>query len=310
MCGFLLGEEYWNASDGALDERLYANYPSREAPPPPVPLEDISDIPRSSSPDPFDTSRVFTTSRYYSDVAEAHNTYLNVDQCRQETEESTVWHLTDAPQSLSPVETQATVTSQSIQSESNRILDPKFLAELEKHLGQREASANTNPNSQENPDQINTNGKNNIPILKPPPQSTKLLNKSIQSKALNVPSCSPSGSWQQTPVQYRTTGCGEGSRPLRVQSVCLPATSSSVWSSAGVAQTSTSTSTLHQEINHSVKLLKNMWLSDKSPGESSLPSHQLLWPADSPLPVNHQSCLQGISPSTCAMNGMPRYAPF
>lgn len=263
---------------------------------------------RSESPDPFDTSGVvFGSSRYYSDVADSQNTYLNVDEVRQEAANQIQWHKSEAAKS-NHIEAHAAIPSQAVPTEPNKILDPKFLAELEKHLGQKEASANTNTFSTDNSVQENLSSKNNIPALKPPPQSSKVANKSAQAKSLNAPTAvspinPPTSIWPPT-VQYRTHSSGDSVRSSHVQSVCIPATAGSVWSSAGVAQTSTSSSTLNQEINNSVKLMKNMWLADGSASESnpqsisSVPLHRQSWQVDS-VPT-------GL-PSSYVMNGQSRY---
>jgi hypothetical protein len=85
-----------------------------------------------------------------------------------------------------------------------KMFDAKFIAELEKHLGQKEASANTNPpngnvgssstnvcsnfpaavvatptntGSTARSKQNGSPGMSVIPALKPPPQSNKVLQK-------------------------------------------------------------------------------------------------------------------------------------
>lgn len=299
-------EEYWDSTEEAFQERLYANYPSREAPPPPVQLPDVQGVPRSESPDPFDTSGVvFSSSRYYSDVAESQNTYLNVNEVRHEAANQIQWHSSDGVQS-NHREAPVALPSQAVPTESSKILDPKFLAELEKHLGQKEASANTNTLSSENSGQENSISKNNIPALKPPPQSSKLANKNSQAKNLNAPTVAsptapPTSMWP-SPVQYRTHSSGDSVRSSHVQSVCIPTTAASVWSSAGVAHTSTST--LNQDINNSVKLMKNMWLAEASASESnsqsvsSIPLHRQSWQVES---VPH-----GLPPSY-VMNGQSSF---
>ncbi|KAK3930476.1 Activated Cdc42 kinase Ack [Frankliniella fusca] len=296
------GGDQWNTTD---DERLYANYPSREifptreAPPPPVQTDTV-DVQRSESPDPFDTSNVFSSSRYYSDVSEAQNTYLNVNDGRQETsgQAQASWH------QKSQHETRL-IASQSAKQEPNRMLDPKFLAELEKHLGQKEASANLNNLAAENSDPVNIDNKSAIPALKPPPQSSKLVNKT-QVKTLSSPSVPPasattSSSWQPSTIQYRTSSSNEASgfRASQVQSVCLPLAASPVWSSAGVTQTSTSTT--NHDINNSVKLLKNMWLSENSASESGLQNmhtlHRQSLQVDSQIQAGLQDCAQALPSS-------------
>ncbi|XP_026273793.2 activated Cdc42 kinase Ack isoform X2 [Frankliniella occidentalis] len=306
------GEDQWTSAE---EERLYANYPSqeiyptREAPPPPV-LESAVNVQRSESPDPFDTSNVFTPSRYYSDVSEAHNTYLNTNNCQQEAQVS--WHQHDNHQN-SQEETQI-VTSQLALQEPNRMLDPKFLAELEKHLGQKEASANLNNLSTENSDITNVGNKHSIPALRPPPQSSKVVNKP-QAKTLaspSVPSASVSNpnSWQPSTVQFRTSSRTEPSdfRASQVQSVCLPSTSSPVWSSAGVTQTSTSTSSSNHEINNSVKLLKSMMLSENSISESGLQNlhtlHRQSWQVDSQIQGGLQDCAQALPSLGCGSSNV------
>ncbi|XP_034242413.1 activated CDC42 kinase 1 isoform X2 [Thrips palmi] len=302
-------EEYWESSEETIQERQYANYPSREAPPPPIQLQEAQGVLRSESPDPFDTSGVvFGSSRYYSDVADSQNTYLNVDEVRQEAANQIQWHQSESARNHTEVH--ATVPSQVVSTESNKILDPKFLAELEKHLGRKEASANTNNFSPESSVQENLSSKNTIPALKPPPQSSKLAQKNSQAKPLNAsnvvsPTIPPTSIWP-SPVQYRTHSSGDSVRASHVQSVCLPATAGSVWSSAGAAQTSTSTSTMNQEINNSVKLMKNMWLSDASASEpnpqrgSGVPLHRQSWQVDS-IP-------QGLPPSY-VVNGQTSFDP-
>lgn len=277
------GEEYWNATEDSFDERLYANYPSRQAPPPPAQPPVAETPPRSGSPDPFDTSNVFSTSRYYSDVAEAQSTYLNVDELRDEPVNQVQWHHLNALPT-NPVEVHPTaVPSQSIQTEPGRNLDPKFLAELEKHLGQKEASANTN-NLSENSKTINPNSKNTIPALKPPPQSSKNSNKNSQSKSSNVQNTPPTSivpvsNWQPSTLQYGSSNQAEVLSHR--SSVCLPVTP--VWSSAGTNGTLTSASTSNdsRSINEAVKAMKAMWLeADSRNATPSSSQHRQSWQVD------------------------------
>lgn len=271
---------------------MYANYPTREAPPPPT-LQQEKDVPRSSSPDPFDTSTVFGAGRYYSDVAESQNGYFNIP------EDTPVSQVLQHPQESSlncRPELQAAMGRPSISPEPSRILDPKFVAELEKHLGQKEACANTNTLPAESASQLN---KQIIPVLKPPPQSLKVVNKTKTANGQAIlPSAAPSGSGQPSTLQYRNPSTRNGS-DLRssVQSLCYPS-SSPVWSSAGTAQTTTSTA-LNHEINSTVKQLKCLWLSDSGDARplsaSNAPLNRQSWQAES---------------SGCIMNGQSRYTPF
>jgi hypothetical protein len=111
--------------------------------------------------------------------------------------------------SSQPVKQHTTINEEEIKCPV-KMLDPKFIAELEKHLGQKEASANTNPpNSIMRPSpanvcsvavpakvgtpvSVNTSsaGKSKqnesprtsvIPALRPPPQSSKVLQKNSPS---------------------------------------------------------------------------------------------------------------------------------
>lgn len=91
----------------------------------------------------------------------------------------------DLAQSLSEL----TINSQNI---SPKKLDPAFLAELEKHLGEKEASKNMIA-SQQNPDSdsyssINKLQDNTIPALKPPPQTIKRKSPQLDYRSSNLPS--------------------------------------------------------------------------------------------------------------------------
>ncbi|XP_076235766.1 activated Cdc42 kinase isoform X2 [Calliopsis andreniformis] len=83
---------------------------------------------------------------------------------------------------------------------SPKKLDPAFLAELEKHLGEKEASKNMNA-SQENPGSsdsytsVNKLQENTIPTLRPPPQSAKPKSPQIDHRSSNLPS-KVQNSWQ------------------------------------------------------------------------------------------------------------------
>ncbi|XP_069685930.1 activated Cdc42 kinase Ack [Periplaneta americana] len=173
-----------------------------------------------------------------------------------------------------------TVPSDSEIKSPVKMLDPKFIAELEKHLGQKEASANTNPPSSlvtSSPVNVCSNfpagmsakvgtsafasstptGKSRqnesasvIPALKPPPQSSKVLQKNSplasSSKGVVLPTTSKSerlspvstqhspgikmlqNSWEWKTVNLRS-GDGAGSsqpKTTRSHSVCLPSSPS------------------------------------------------------------------------------------
>ncbi|XP_034184904.2 activated Cdc42 kinase [Osmia lignaria lignaria] len=83
---------------------------------------------------------------------------------------------------------------------SPKKLDPAFLAELEKHLGEKEASKNMNA-SQQNPESsdsyssVNKLQENTIPALRPPPQSAKPKSPQIDYRSNNLPS-KVQNSWQ------------------------------------------------------------------------------------------------------------------
>lgn len=92
----------------------------------------------------------------------------------------------DLAQSLSEL----AINSQSI---SPKKLDPAFLAELEKHLGEKEASKNMIA-SQQNPDPDSYSSINKlqdhstIPALKPPPQTIKRKSPQLDYRSSNLPS--------------------------------------------------------------------------------------------------------------------------
>ncbi|KOC68004.1 Activated CDC42 kinase 1 [Habropoda laboriosa] len=83
---------------------------------------------------------------------------------------------------------------------SPKKLDPAFLAELEKHLGEKEASKNMNA-SQQNPgtsdpySSVNKLQDNTIPTLRPPPQTVKRKSPQIDYRCTNLPS-KVQNSWQ------------------------------------------------------------------------------------------------------------------
>ncbi|XP_076637076.1 activated Cdc42 kinase isoform X2 [Colletes latitarsis] len=99
----------------------------------------------------------------------------------------------DLAQSLSEL-------SISTRTVSPKKLDPAFLAELEKHLGEKEASKNMNA-SQENPgasdsySSVNKLQENTIPVLRPPPQSAKPKSPQTDHRSSNLPS-KVQNSWQ------------------------------------------------------------------------------------------------------------------
>ena len=88
-------------------------------------------------------------------------------------------------------------------STSPKKLDPAFLAELEKHLGEKEACKNTNASKQSQPASSNAPyasvskiQDNNIPMLRPPPQTSKPRSPQPDSRgSANLPS-KVQNSWQ------------------------------------------------------------------------------------------------------------------
>nr|CAD7400794.1 unnamed protein product [Timema cristinae] len=301
----------------------YSRYGNGEIPP-----SNIGDSSRRlSSPDPFDTSRVFGPNRYYSHVTpelvshksrsnptEARNLesvnegasmYLNIDQEQYSEIPDIVPHGNTIPSRrewpenvkvnhselmlFSPPPLPDTWPRDSLFNRSNsvclpvsgpnrsfpsssssqkplankedespvKLLDLKFISELEKHLGQKEASANlmnTPSNSfmlSAHPNnvlagQVVPSSQNGsmpvIPMLRPPPQSNKLTQKNSPSAKYSDTLTSTSGAllpvgnqmqlpstwgskvqntWYSKSVnlrQYDTVGC----RPVRSQSVYLP----------------------------------------------------------------------------------------
>ncbi|CAL7942057.1 unnamed protein product [Xylocopa violacea] len=83
---------------------------------------------------------------------------------------------------------------------SPKKLDPAFLAELEKHLGEKEASKNMittqqNPESSDPYSPVNKLQDNTIPALRPPPQTIKRKSPQIDYRSTNLPS-KVQNSWQ------------------------------------------------------------------------------------------------------------------
>ncbi|KAJ8668984.1 hypothetical protein QAD02_000243 [Eretmocerus hayati] len=89
----------------------------------------------------------------------------------------------------------------SLEASSPKKLDPAFLAELEKHLGQKEASNNLN--AQQQPPVVSNSGCA-IPMLRPPPQSSKPKSPNAEQQqangAFNFPN-KVQNSWQPQPVK-------------------------------------------------------------------------------------------------------------
>lgn len=231
---FSVEEEYWSTNESINSERAYANYPHQSA--------DVnnSDTRRSKSPDPFDTSRIFGP-RYYSHVTPERigNSTLNEDNATN-VNERTVNENGDTL--ASPV----------------KMLDAKFIAELEKHLGQKEASANTDKSFVD----LNFIGKSpndSVPVLRPPPQTVR----NLQRKPSNVtpPTPLPAGSlvqnsWASKSVNLRSDS---NSRAIRSHSVCFPSNQS--WSDPSLSNQHGATSsndlrygnlTNHRDVYNSV----------------------------------------------------------
>jgi hypothetical protein len=160
-----------DSSEGAqFLERSYANIPKDEYSNGDLassfPQENYVNIPRLEemvngtciSPDPFDTSHA--TGHYYSTVTS--DQYQTVPAAQEKPTSFSPWlplsDVTDSFQSLT--------VSSPIQP------DAKFFAELEKHLGQKEAFANLNAPKKKTVVE-------EIPALKPPPQKVSLKNTCI-----------------------------------------------------------------------------------------------------------------------------------
>ncbi|XP_054286278.1 activated Cdc42 kinase Ack-like isoform X1 [Macrosteles quadrilineatus] len=144
----------------------------------------------TAMPDPFDTSRVYqptnSPSRYYSQIT---------------PENVTMQHYSNTDLEESPV----------------KKLDPKFITELEKHLGQKEASANTH--NTWNHVVAKSGSGESIPALMPPPQSGGRLQRKPSNAAATLPAGSlVQNSWSTKSVNLRS----ESNRYSRAQSVCLP----------------------------------------------------------------------------------------
>uniref|UniRef100_A0A1B6L0I5 non-specific protein-tyrosine kinase n=1 Tax=Graphocephala atropunctata TaxID=36148 RepID=A0A1B6L0I5_9HEMI len=184
--------DYWSTTESvAVEEKHstsnYANCQNHSGP---------------LSSDPFDTSRVYSPTRYYS-----HVTVESVPKDNNTSVPSRSY--SNAELEESPV----------------KKLDPKFISELEKHLGQKEASANTH-NTWNHSAAKSASGES-IPALIPPPQSVGT--RSLQRKPSNVaaPNHTPlpvgslvQNSWSTKSVNLRS----DSNRNSRSQSVCLPQT--------------------------------------------------------------------------------------
>jgi len=126
------------------------------------------------------------------------------------------------------------------------MLDPKFLAELEKNLGQKEASANLN--------QLPAN--NTIPILKPPPQSTKVA-KNSPLKNVNTPQAALLPSPSAQPATQLPSGWDSNVRKSWYQKTVNVNQSETGWSEQ-IARPSAGNP------ESSVDLFKRMWLAENA----------------------------------------------
>jgi hypothetical protein len=154
------------ATSESSQHNMYQNFPKEEvatAPP----------ITTRLSPDPFDTSQVYT-SRYYSPVtAEQPATYLNVSDVQHPVDAWLAFNESSSSSTAAanPPDDLDSFSSLSISSQSQTNMDAKFLSELEKQLGKKELFANLNANSHKS-----TVFTDDIPLLKPPPQKTSAKN--------------------------------------------------------------------------------------------------------------------------------------
>ncbi|KAJ9589589.1 hypothetical protein L9F63_017174 [Diploptera punctata] len=194
---------------------------------------------RTNSPDPFDTSRVYGPNRYYSHVtpevlalpstagaSTRQSTFRNTDRYSEISRaKKSVW-----PNSTlgNPSSSQPAMISDDRVKSPVKMLDPKFIAELEKHLGQKEASANTNP-----PNSL-TNSSLSRSFDTFSSKSTKVAQKNSPLLVAEMQSPVSSGikvlqnSWEWKTVNLRS---GEGAasgqpKTTRSHSICLPSPSS------------------------------------------------------------------------------------
>lgn len=138
----------------------------------------------------------------------------------------------DLAQSLSEL----TINSQNI---SPKKLDPAFLAELEKHLGEKEASKNMIA-SQQNPDSdsyssINKLQDNTIPALKPPPQTIKRKSPQLDYRSSNLPS-KVQNSWPS-----KSTNIQQPARTERVLETTTEQMVGQIWQQTQASQHNTQT---------------------------------------------------------------------
>lgn len=138
----------------------------------------------------------------------------------------------DLAQSLSEL----TINSQNI---SPKKLDPAFLAELEKHLGEKEASKNM-ITSQQNPDSdsyssINKLQDNTIPALKPPPQTIKRKSPQLDYRSSNLPS-KVQNSWPS-----KSTNIQQPARTERVLETTTEQMVGQIWQQTQASQHGTQT---------------------------------------------------------------------
>ncbi|XP_078042084.1 activated Cdc42 kinase [Augochlora pura] len=138
--------------------------------------------------------------------SEAQQTYVNVASRTQQSTDAPppppVGPNESSPKPKSNHDLAQSMNELSINTRtvSPKKLDPAFLAELEKHLGEKEASKNMNASQEaagpsEPYSSVNKLQENAIPALRPPPQSTKPKSPQIDHRTSNLPT-KVQNSWQ------------------------------------------------------------------------------------------------------------------
>lgn len=171
--------------------------------------------------DPFDTSIICASQtqshRYYSHVSpERKNPYSNTREHANYSEihaaaAPTMWGL-EPPESDTRFNEQLNALN-IISDQPPKMLDAKFLEELEKRLGKKESHDNSNINLSVNVDRddlLLSLESNIIPALKPPPQSSRIKNTNVNTLS---PSYKVQNTWPSKSVNLEVGATQMGDNP-------------------------------------------------------------------------------------------------
>lgn len=227
--------------------------------------------------DPFDTSTIYASQtqshRYYSHVSpERKNPYSNTRDhahyseihtpVEQQNLGPTMWASeppeNDTRRSYNLNEQLTTnLSALNISDQQPKMIDAKFLEELEKRLGKKESNDNSNINLSVNTDRddLLLNLESNIiPTLKPPPQSNRIKNTNVNTMS---PSYKVQNTWPSKSVNLEAIGTTQMGDSSTSRSSMNEASYFNINSSPHNPQTSTSSYILDERLYSNESPVRN-----------------------------------------------------